>query len=144
MNIEVNHMVVLIGAVASTVVGTIWYVLFAKLLQKIRPLSPAEQQEFKKQMRLTFGVGFLLTLLMSEVLFHFVVLAQSFADMSPVRSGVATAFFVYLGFVMPVQANHIIFGNYGKLSKKLKLFAINTGGQLVSILAMGIAIGLLK
>ncbi|HSX17010.1 MAG TPA: DUF1761 domain-containing protein [Patescibacteria group bacterium] len=144
MSVEVNHVVVLVGAVASLIVGAAWYVAFGKLLQKIRPLSPAEQQELKRQTKITFGVGFLLTLLMSEVLFHFVVLSQNFTEMGPVQSGVVTAFFVYLGFIMPTQANHIIFGNYGKLPKKLKLFAINTGGQLVSTLAMGLTIGLLR
>lgn len=144
MNIEVNYTAVLLAAVVSMIVGAVWYVLFGKLLQKIRPLSAAEQLEFKKQMKVTFGVGFLLTLLMSEVLFHFVAMTQSITHLGLVQSGLATAFFIYLGFVMPVQATHIIFGNYGKLGKKFKLFAINTGGQLVSLLAMAATIGLMQ
>jgi dipeptide/tripeptide permease len=143
MNIEVNYTAVLIAAVVSMIAGAVWYALFNKLLQKIRPLSDEEQLEFKKQMKVTFGVGFLLTLVMSEVLFHFVAMTEMLAHLGLVQSALATVFFIYVGFVMPVQANHIIYGNYGKLSKKMKLFAINTGGQLVSLIAMGITIGLM-
>jgi archaellum biogenesis protein FlaJ (TadC family) len=144
MGVEVNYAVVLVAGVVSIVAGAIWYVLFAKLLLKIRPLSPAEQQELQKQMKLSYGVGFLLTLVMAEVLFHMVVATESFTHAGPVANALITALFIYIGFIVPVQANHIIFGNYGALSKKIKLFAINTGGQLVSLLAMAIVIGLMK
>jgi len=144
MNIEVNYVAVLIAAIASMVAGAVWYVLFAKLLQKIRPLTAEEQQQAQKQMKAMFGVGFLLTLVMSEVLFHIVAITQDVSHLSPVMNGFLTAFVIYIGFVVPVQATHIIFGNYGDLAKKLKLFGINTGGQMVSLLAMGATIGLMR
>lgn|SRR5690242_13109069 len=144
MNVEVNYLTVLVAGLASIVVGGVWYALFGKLLQKIRPLTPAEQQGLKKQMKAMFGVGFLLTLLMAYVLFYVVKMSESYLDLSPVLTALATGCFMYVGFVVPVQANHIIFGNYGALSKKLKLFVINTGGQFVSLLAMALVIGLMK
>ena len=55
--------------------------------------------------------------------------------------GVFTALLAYLGFVLPVQATHILFGNYGEFETKFKLLGINTGGQLLSLLTMGVVIG---
>ncbi len=49
-------------------------------------------------------------------------------------AGAAIAFSMWFGVVMPVQATATIFS----LDKKWKLFAINTGHQLVSLLLMGI------
>jgi hypothetical protein len=46
--------------------------------------------------------------------------------------GLATAFHVWLGFVATVQFTDALFQK-----KSLKLFAINTGFQLVCFIAMG-------
>ena len=138
MTIEVVP--VLVAAIAATAVGVIWYVLFAGLLKKVRPLTPAEEEQAQRQMRVAFVIGLLLTLLMASVLFHLVTISDAYPA-NPAVNGFITALWVYLGFVMPVQATHIVFGNYGELDTKLKLFGINTGGQLVSLLTMGVVIG---
>ena len=133
---------VLVAGIAATAVGSAWYLVFAGLLQRIRPLSPAEAQQAQRQMRVAFGVGVLLTLLMAVVLFHFVTISDAYPA-NAIVNGFITALLAYLGFVLPVQATHILFGNYGEMGTKLKLLGINTGGQLVSLLTMGVVIGLM-
>jgi len=138
MTIEV--LPVLVAGIAATAVGIIWYVVFAGLLQRIRPLSAAEEQQGQRQMRVAFVVGILLTLLMAVVLFHFVTISDAYPA-NAVVNGLITALLAYLGFVLPVQATHILFGNYGEFETKFKLLGINTGGQLLSLLTMGVVIG---
>jgi L-asparagine transporter-like permease len=141
MSIEVVP--VLVAGIAATAVGVIWYVLFAGALKRIRPLSPAEEEQAQRQMPVAFVVGLLLTLLMAVVLFHFVTISDAYPA-NAIVNGLVTALLAYLGFVLPVQTTHILFGNYGELETKLKLLGINTGGQLVSLLTMGVVIGWAK
>ena len=50
-----------------------------------------------------------------------------------------SAFYMWLGFVLPIQATDQIFGK-----KNFKLLAINSGYQLLALLAMGLVIGFLN
>ena len=138
MAIEVVPVVV--AGLAATAVGVIWYVLFAGVLKRIRPLSPAEEEQAQRQMRVALVVGVLLTLLMAVVLFHLVTISDAYPA-NAIVNGLITALLAYVGFVLPVQTTHILFGNYGEMGTKLKLLGINTGGQLVSLLTMGVVIG---
>ncbi len=139
MNIEVNYVAVLIAAVASMVVGFVWYspVLFAKQWIKLtgNDMKPANNAEMAK----TYGLTFVLALVTAYVLFHIFTLSMSFFNHSNLTTGLTSAFWVWLGFIMPVQATDVLFSK-----KPIKLFAINTGYQLLSLLAMGVVIGLLR
>ena len=131
---------VLVAGIAATAVGVAWYVLFAGALKRIRPLSRAEEEQTQRQMPTAFVVGVLLTLLMAVVLFLLVTISDIYPA-NAIVNGFMTALLAYLGFVLPVQTTHILFGNYGDMDTKLKLLGINTGGQLVSLLTMGVVIG---
>src|SRR6476659_7608283 len=122
MTIEVVP--VLAAGVAATAVGVIWYVLFAGVLKRIRPLSPAEEEQAQRQTQVAFVIGVLLTLLMAAVLFHFVTISDAFPA-NAIVNGFITALLAYLGFVLPVQTTHILFGHYGELETKLKLLGVN-------------------
>ena len=99
---------VLLAGLAATAVGIIWYVGFAGMLKRVRPLSPAEEQQAQRQMKAAFGVGLLLTLLMAAVLFYLVTISDAYPG-NAVVNGVITALVAYVGFVLPVQASHILF-----------------------------------
>jgi len=141
VSITIEVVPVLVAGLAATAVGIIWYALFAGLLRKIRPLSAAEEEQAQRQMRAAFVVGVMLTLLMAVVLFHFVTISDAYPA-NAIVNGFTTALLAYLGFVLPVQATHILFGNYGGFETKVKLLGINTGGQLLSLLTMGVVIGI--
>ena len=142
--IDVNFWVILAAAVASMVAGAVWYMAFDKVLRSVRTLTPAEEKHLEQQKGPMFGIGFVLTIVMAFVLFCAVTIAQKFYGMSPLWGAVSTALWLYIGFIVPVQASHILFGNYGEMHKKAKLFGINTGAQLVSLIAMSLVIGWLK
>jgi hypothetical protein len=85
-----------------------------------------------------YALSFVASLVTAYVLSHVMTLSESYFGYAPVTAGLTSAFFMWIGFVAPVQMTDIIFG-----SKKWKLFAINTGFQLAALLAMGVVIGLL-
>ncbi len=140
MTVDVHYLTILVASVVSMVAGAVWYIPFAKLLTKIRALTAAEEKQAQEQMGLMFGVGFVLNIIMALVLFFVVAIADTYYHWGAF-AGVFSALLMYIGFVVPVQASHILFGNYGHIHKKLKLFAINTGGQLVTMIVMGAIIG---
>ncbi len=141
MNVEVNYLAILVAAVASMAAGFLWYgpMLFAKPWMKLMGYTTETMKKEQSKMGKIYGVSFVLSLLTAYVLTHIMALSQNFFHYSPVMTGVTSAFWAWLGFVMPVQATDILFGG-----KKLQLFAINTGYQLASLLAMGVVLGLMK
>lgn len=144
MNVDVNYAAVLVAGVAAMVAGALWYVLFGKVITKIRTLTPEQAAQIQKDSQKMYAIGFLLSLLTAYVLFYLMVMAQDFYGWGPVKAGVISSFWVYLGVAMPVQAAHILFGNYGELSRKLKLFGVNTGSQLLTMLVTGFVLGLMR
>ena len=139
--IEVNYVAVLIAAIVSIVVGFVWYtVLFGKQWTKLMGFTKESMEQAKKGMGKTYSISFVLGLVTAYVLFHVMAMSEAYFGNPPVTTGLMTAFWSWLGFVMPVQATDVLFG--GK--KSWKLFWINTGYQLASLLAMGVAIGLVS
>jgi len=139
MNIEVNYLAIILAGVASMAVGFLWYgpMLFGKQWVKLMGYTDESMGKAKKEMGKTYTMSFVFTLIMAYVLSHVMGLSQSFYSYSPISTGLMSAFWMWLGFAMPVQATDALFGG-----KRKKLVAINTGYQLVSLLAMGIVISL--
>ena len=140
MNVEVNYLAVLAAAVASMAVGFAWYspMLFGKQWIKLTGRTNADLEREKKEMSKTYGISFLLALVTAYVLSHVMFLSENFFNYTRLSTGLTSAFWMWLGFIMPVQVTEVLFGG-----KKWKLFGINTGYQLISLLAMGAVIGML-
>lgn len=132
--IEVNYLAVLIAAVASMVVGFLWYspVLLGKPWMKLMGYTTESMKAAQKEMMKTYGVSFVLALITAYVLFHVITMSEAYFGYSRLMTGLTSGLWMWLGFVMPVQAVDILFGK-----RVPKLFAINTGYQLVSLLVMG-------
>lgn len=139
MNVEVNYLAVLLSGVAMMALGFLWYgPLFGKPWMKLKGYSAEELKKEQKQMGKYYGLSFLLSLVTAYVLSHVMAMSTNFFHEPALTTGIMSAFWMWLGFVMPVQATNTIFGE-----KKWKLFGIDTGYQLVSLLVMGIVLGLL-
>ena len=140
MNVEVNFLAILLAGIVSMIVGFLWYsyALFAKPWMKLMGYTKESMKVEQKKMGPMYGVSFVLSLLTAYVLSHVMGLSQNFYQQNNIIAGVGSAFWMWLGFVMPVQTTDVIFSG-----KKWKLFAINTGYQLASLLAMGLVIGML-
>ncbi len=139
MMIDVNYMGVLLAAVASMVIGFAWYhpALFGKPWMKLMGYTAEKLKKEQAQMGMFYGLSFVVALITAYVLAHVMALSENFYHNPGVPTGLMTAFWSWLGFVMPVQLTDQIFG-----SKKWKLFAINTGYQLAALLVMGVVLGL--
>jgi hypothetical protein len=140
MNVEVNYIAVLVAGVAAMAVGFLWYgpMLFGKPWMKLMGYTKESMESAKKEMGKTYTISFIFTLISAYILSHVMAFSENFYGYSQVMTGITSAFSMWFGFVMPVQATDALFGG-----KKWKLFYINTGYQLASLLAMGVVIGLM-
>lgn len=139
MNIEVNYMAVLAAAVAAMAVGFVWYgPLFGKPWMKLKGYTKESMEKAKKGMGMMYGISFVLGLLMAYILTHVMAMSMNMFHESALSTGLTSAFWMWLGFVMPVQATATIFGD-----KNVKLLAIDTGHQLAALIAMGVVLGMM-
>lgn len=134
MGVSINYLAVLLAAIASMVVGFVWYgpMLFGKAWMKEMGMTEKSMEAAKAEMGKTYGISFLLALVTAYVMAHALVFGNTYLGMSGAGAGMQGAFYYWLGFTMPVQATDALFGK-----KNWKLFKLNTGYQLASLLAMG-------
>ncbi len=133
----VNLWSVLVAAIATMVVGFLWYspVLFARpwmIAMGYDPDDKAKIAEMQKSAGPLYGIAMLASLLSAFVLGKVI----DGLTINTALYGLKVAFAVWLGFVATVQLTDTLFGK-----KPIKLFLINTGYQLVCYLAMGAIIG---
>ena len=126
----INYLAVVVAAIATFVLGFLWHgPLFGKLWLQWSGFTQKQIDESKKKgMCKTMVVAFLTTLVMAYVLAHFV----DYLEATTVTAGMTTGFWLWLGFVGTVQLNSVLWEQ-----KPFKLYALNTGYQLVSLLMMG-------
>ncbi|MBI2049455.1 DUF1761 domain-containing protein [Candidatus Roizmanbacteria bacterium] len=138
MEIQVNYIEVLIAGAISMGLGFFWYSpgVLGKQWMKEKGLNSEKLKKEQKEMGKLYIFSFVLALITAYVLSHVMNLSSNFFGYPMIQTGITSAFWMWLGFVMPVQATTTIFGN-----KNWKLFGIDTGYQLVSLLAMGVVIG---
>jgi hypothetical protein len=144
MNIEVNYLAVLLAGVVSMVAGFVYYspAVLGKPWMKYMKYSPDEVKKDQKQMGKFYGISFILSLVMSYVLYHVMVMSMNFFNYDSLSTGITSAIWMWLGFIMPVQFTGVIFSK-DHSSDAFKALGINTGYQLVSLLLMGLVIGYL-
>lgn len=137
MNVEVNYVAVLVAAIAAMALGFVWYspMVLGKPWMKAKGYTPEQLKEEQKKMGPLYGLSFVLALITAYILTHIIAFSLNFYHYPELQTGLTSAFWVWLGFVMPVQTADEIFG-----SKNWKLLAINTAYQLVSLLVMGVVL----
>lgn len=136
MGLEVNISAILIAVVVNFIVGFIWYTpLFGKVWGKEMGYDPDMKPEAKVMAK---GMIFMLigNFLFAWVLAHNLAGWQfipGVAEMGPLANAINSAIFLWLGFYFPVHLNAIVWEK-----KSLKLFAINGGYHLVSLLIVAL------
>lgn len=138
MMVEVNFVSVIAAAVVSMIIGFLWYSPWLLGNPWMKLMGHTKQSLSKKNMQFTYLLSFVGALVTAFVLYHLIAQAKAFYQMDAVTTGFLTGMWGWLGLVMPVQMTEVLFGG-----KKWMLFGINTGYQLVSLLAMGVVIGIL-
>jgi len=130
---SLNYVAILVAAIATMVVGFLWYspILFAKPWMREMGYDPndkAKTQEMQKTAGPAYAGSFVASLLSAFTLA--LVLHAMHAE--NLHHGLMLGFHVWLGFVATVQFTGALF-----MKQSMKLFAINTGYQLVCYLVMG-------
>lgn len=138
--VPVNYFAVLLGAVVAMVLGFLWYspMVLGKPWMKLKGYTMDGLKKEQSKMGPLYGVSFVVALLTSYVLSHVIVFSENYFHYGMMTTGLTTAFWMWLGFMLPVQTTATIFGD-----KKWQLLGIDTGYQLVSVLAMGLVIGMM-
>lgn len=134
---EINLLAVLVAALASMVIGSMWYspMLFGNIWQKysgVKMDPKADKKAQQKMMLTSFGLGFLSSLVMGAVLAQLIVLT----DMEGAAGGAQVAFWTWLGFVVTTQLGAVIWE-----MKSYKLLLIGASNMLVTLLVMGVILG---
>jgi Protein of unknown function (DUF1761) len=133
----VNLWAVLASAVATMVIGFVWYspVMFAKPWMKLMGIDPNDKAKLAELQK---GAGAMYTLSMVASILSAAVLAKllGIATINSPLYGLKLGFAVWLGFVTTVQMTGALF-----TKQPAKLYAINTGYQLACYLAMGAILG---
>jgi hypothetical protein len=127
----VNLWAVLVAAVATMVMGFLWYspFLFARpwmLAMGYDPDNKAKLDEMRKSAgkALSFVASLVAAFVLGKII--------DVATVDSALYGMKIGFAVWLGFVTTVQLTAKLFGN-----QPTKLYLINTGYQLVCYLVMG-------
>jgi hypothetical protein len=133
----VNLWAVLVCALADMVLGFLWYspVLFANPWMKLMGYDPndkAKIAEMQKSAGPSYAMSFIASLLAAMVLGKIIAVGS----VTTALYGMKFAFAVWLGFVTTVQLTGALFSR-----QPAKLYAINTGYQLVCFLLMGAILG---
>ena len=133
----VNLYAVLVCAVATMVVGFVWYspALFANPWMKLMGYDPndkAKIAEMQKSAGPSYAMSMVASLLTAFVLGKIISVAGAATAVDGVKIGMV----VWLGFVTTVQFTNALFSR-----QRNKLYLINTGYQLVCYLVMGAILG---
>src|SRR3954462_14027994 len=129
----INWLAVLAAGIIWMVLGFLWYspLLFARPWMRAHGYDPDDQArlaELQKGAGKIYGISFLTSLLAAAMFAKVMYVTGIHQPLYGMKMG----FGIWLGFVMTVQLTGTLFGH-----KPLKLFAIDTGYQLVCYLAMG-------
>ena len=139
--LPVNLLAVLIAAVVSMAVGFIYYspYVVGKPWMKLMGYTEKDMKPTGSEMGKLYGTSLVLAVITAFMLSHIMIMSQNTYNYPALMTGVTSAFFVWLGFVMPVQLTQTLFSK-----NPIQLFGINTGHQLLALIAMGVTIGLLS
>jgi hypothetical protein len=126
--VTVNYLVVLVSAIVSMIIGSIWYspAVFGK--QWMRLVGKTQEDIQKMNKGPVYGGMFLLALVLAYVMSHII----DFAQATTISRGLKTGFWTWLGFVATTKGAEYLF-----LGKPRTLYMIDVGYHLVEFLVIG-------
>ena len=127
VQVPMNYLAVVVGAVASYVIAFIWYaVLFKNLWMRLTGVT--EMKPSAKTAVLAL-VGSWFT---SWVLAHAIIFGNAYLHMSGIAGGLMCGFFNWLGFFAPVTMMGVLYEK-----RSWKLWTLDNGFWLLDLLVMG-------
>ncbi len=132
---QINYWAVIVSAIASMVIGSIWYgPLFGKIFMRAIGMdqwSKERQEAQKKKMGVTYFVQFVASMVMFYALARF----MHASDGLDINGGINVALWTWVGFVAPVKLGDAIWGG------KMVMFWLGAGNMLLTLLAAGVILG---
>jgi hypothetical protein len=138
MSVEVNMVAVVLATLSSMVVGSIWYApkVFGNAWMKLSKLDPKKQDRgAAKAIIMTLIVSFVTAYVVAHVAF----LSNAFFGNSFLYDSLMTAFWLWLGLTAARFITHDAFER-----RPARLTMLNITHELVTIVVMGLIIGLMK
>lgn len=131
---KVNYPAVIVAAVIHFVIGGLWYgLIFGNKFLEIIGWTPEQQEQIVAQTHWsTYPIAFLTSLILVATLAYIIESTGA----GGVAGGMKTAACLWLGFVATTQLATVLFEQ-----RKLGLYLINVGYQLVAGLICGALLG---
>jgi len=143
MDVQVNGWAVLLAALSSMVVGSLWYMpaTFGTAWQKYTGVDIKKMRGDSNgaKMAWMYGSVFVASLVTAYVLAHVAFLAHNFFAGTFLSDALQTAFWLWLGFTAARIYVHDTFEG-----RRKKLTLLTTGHELVTVLVMALIIGAMK
>jgi hypothetical protein len=139
MNVEINYLSVLVAGLSSMLVGSVWYLpkvfgtKWAKLA-KVNLNKKVSTRQMIVLMTSTLGASFVTAF----VLAHVTYVANYFFGNSYLQDALTTAFWLWLGLTALRVYVHDAFEG-----RPFKLTLLTAGHELITIMLMGLIIGLI-
>jgi len=137
MDVQVNYWAVLAATASAMVVGSIWYAqsVFGKTWIK---LAKIDIKKDRGSIAKPIGIALLVSLVTAYVLAHVAYLSNQFFHDSFLQDALTTAFWLWLGLTAARIITHDVFEG-----RPAQLTAITLGNEFVTIMLMGLIIGLI-
>ncbi|KRT76156.1 MAG: hypothetical protein XU14_C0062G0007 [Armatimonadetes bacterium CSP1-3] len=126
--VSINYLAVVVAAVASMIIGAIWYSprVFGRMWMR---LTGKTMDQMAGQ---SAGRGYLVTFIGSLVMAWVLAMFVDFTNATSIGAGAFTGFWVWLGFVATVGLAGVTFGG-----QPWGLYVLNMGNYLVTLAVMG-------
>jgi len=136
MDVQVNLWAVIAAMVSSLVVGSIWYArpVFGNIWIKLAKVNMSKNSSAFMPIIVTMIVS----LITAYVLAHVTFLSHHFFHNSFLQDALTTAFWMWLGFTAARIITHDAFEG-----RPAKLTLLTLGNEFVTIMLMGLVIGLI-
>ncbi|MBP7831679.1 MAG: DUF1761 domain-containing protein [Candidatus Pacebacteria bacterium] len=133
--IPINHLAVIVAAVAAFIVGFMFHgPLFGKLWMKLANVTPTGKEKFSDMygQMLTNFVVYIITAYGFAVMYAF-AFTSSLLWGATVKTGLVAAFVIWLGFLVTSSSMDVI---WMKRSKKLWAFEAISSGAVMAVMAL--------
>lgn len=134
---KINYLAVIVTAIVHFIIGGLWYgLIFGNKFIELIQWTPEQLQRVASESHAKeYIFAFLTSLVLVYILAHFV----QYTKAKGVAGGMQTAFWLWLGFVATTQLATVVFEQ-----RKLGLYLLNVGYQLVAILIAGAILAVWK
>lgn len=136
MEVEINYLAVLVSALASVILGALWFgPVFGKQWMRLASIQmPGEiTKAMKRSMMRSYALVALTSFIMAAVLAHVLFYVTEFTDVIGIDTGITVALWSWLGFVVPATLGSVLWED-----RPWKYWFITAGFWLVALVVSSV------